>query len=111
MLARLSADPSIASIGTLQRATGWSPARFIRRFEAAVGLTPKRYARVLRLTALLPRIAADPSPDWARWAVEGGYADQPHFANEFRALTGLTPTAYRPLSVEQATHVPLRSGA
>ncbi len=76
-----------------------------RRFAARVGLAPKRFARVRRLQRLLD--AVGPDGDWARAATEVGYFDQAHMVNDFRALTGLTPTAYRPRSAAERNHVSL----
>jgi AraC-like DNA-binding protein len=66
-------------------------------FDEAVGLKPKEYQRVRRLTCVLAGVQGDPRPAWARIALEAGYCDQAHMANEFRRLTGLTPSAYAAL--------------
>jgi AraC-like DNA-binding protein len=86
---------------------GMTHGRFLRRFTEQVGLPPKRFARVRRLQRLLARIPAGGQVDWARAAVECGYFDQAHLINEFRALTGMTPGAYRPRSAVLRNHVPL----
>ena len=104
-LRSLSQDPSAARIGAVQRAAGCSASVFIRRFEAAVGMTPKRHARVLRFNALLSRLARPGPRDWAQLAAEGGYFDQSHLIQEFRRLAGLTPAAYAPVSLDRPTHV------
>ena len=101
----MAQDPTGNPIESLQRASGLGPTRFIARFEHQVGLTPKRYARVLRFQALLSRLATAPSKDWALTAAEAGYADQPHLIHEFKRLTGMTPTAYAPLQPDQPTHM------
>jgi AraC-like DNA-binding protein len=101
-------DPTAATIAPLQRASGLGPTRFIARFEQQVGLTPKRYSRVLRFHALLSRIALAPPRDWAQTAVEAGYADQSHLIQDFKQLAGMTPTAYVPLQPDQPTHMALR---
>lgn len=106
-LAAMSRDPSSNLIEPLQRASGLGPARFIARFEQHVGLTPKRFARVLRFHALVGRVAVSPPEDWALTAVEAGYADQSHLIHEFRRMGGMTPTAYAPLDPAQPTHVAL----
>lgn len=62
-----------------------------RRFAAAVGYGPKRLARVLRLRRALAAARAD--GELARVALDAGYADQAHFANDCRALAGAAPTA------------------
>jgi AraC-like DNA-binding protein len=108
-------DPASARVEPVQRASGCTPAQFIRRFERAVGLTPKRYARVLRLGVLLPTLVPTLVPplarygprDWAQIAAGGGYADQSHLIREFRQLTGMAPTAYAPVHADQPTHVAL----
>lgn len=106
-LRMLEQDPAAARIADVQRAAHCSTQPFIRRFEAAVGLTPKRYARVLRFNALLPRLVRVGPRDWAQLAVEGGYFDHSHLGHEFKRLTGLTPAAYEPISADQPTHVPI----
>jgi len=88
----------------VQRDSGCSPAQFIARFEKTVGLTPKRYARVLRFNALIQRIAQHRPTDWAQTAVEAGYADQSHLIHEFKRLAGITPAAYRALAPDHPTH-------
>lgn len=102
-------DPSFAQVGPVQRASGLTPAQFIRRFEQAVGLTPKRYARVLRFDALLPTLVRCGPRDWAQIAADGGYADQSHLIREFRQLAGVAPGAYQPVQADQPTHVALRT--
>lgn len=100
-------DPARARVEPVQRASGCPPAQFIRRFEQAVGLTPKRYARVLRFATLLPALALCGPRDWAQLAAGAGYADQSHLIHEFRRMAGMAPAAYRPVSADRPAHVPL----
>jgi AraC-like DNA-binding protein len=65
-----------------------------RRFEAAVGYGPKRLARVLRLERALA--AARSGEELALAAAGAGYADQPHFAHDCRALAGVSPATLLP---------------
>lgn len=101
----MAQDPATASIERVQRASGLGPTRFISRFDQQVGLTPKRYLRVLRFHTILSRIALHPPHDWAVTAVEAGYADQSHLIHEFKRIAGITPTAYAPLQPDQPTHM------
>jgi AraC-like DNA-binding protein len=101
----LARDACVARIDAVQRASNCSAPQFIRRFDAAVGITPKRYARVLRFNALLPRLVRVGPRDWAQMAVEGGYFDQSHLIHEFERLAGLTPVAYAPVQADQPMHV------
>jgi AraC-like DNA-binding protein len=106
-IAAFRRDPSCARVEPVQRASGCTPAQFIRRFEQAVGLTPKRYARVLRFGALLPSLVRHGPRDWAQLAAGGGYFDQSHLIREFRQLAGMAPGAYVPVQADQPTHVAL----
>lgn len=104
-LQSLAQQPAGAAIEPLQRASGCGPTQFIARFEKAVGLTPKRYARVLRFHALIEGLARDTPDDWAQLAIGAGYADQSHLIHEFKRLAGITPTAYRAVAPDHPTHV------
>jgi AraC-like DNA-binding protein len=86
-----------ATVAEAADRVGWTDRTLRRRFTEQAGLTPKRFARVRRLQRLIARIPDGRQADWARVAAECGYFDQAHLSNEFRALTGLTPGAYRPL--------------
>ena len=103
----LGRDPSVARVDSVQRASGYSPQQFIRRFDSLVGITPKRFARVLRFNALLRRVVRVGPRDWAALAAEGGYYDQSHLIHEFRLLAGITPARYVPAQSDQPSHVPL----
>lgn len=83
------------------------PKRFVRHFRNQIGLTPKRFARVRRLQRLLGAVAREDDVDWAEAAFEHGYYDQAHLIHDFRELTGITPTAYRPRAANEWNHVPV----
>lgn len=87
--------------------SGFSHRHFAARFERAVGLPPKLYARVRRLTRALSALKRAEPPSWSALALAHGFSDQAHFTRELRALGGVTPSDYlrsRPL---YANHVPL----
>jgi AraC-like DNA-binding protein len=107
-VAAMLRNPAANLVEPLRGTSGLGPTRFIARFEQHVGLTPKRFARVLRFHALVRKVAAAPAVDWALAAAEAGYADQSHLIHEFRRLAGMTPTAYVPLEPGQPEHVALR---
>ena len=87
-----------ARIAATAERLGVSERGLLRSFREAVGLPPKRYARIRRFQRLLGALAADGERDWARLAFAHGFADQAHLAREFRDLAGITPTAYHPRS-------------
>ena len=88
--------------------SGYSHRRFIALFQQAVGLTPKRYCRVVRFQKILDEIAADDSISFVDLALAAGYSDQAHFNREFQEFTGVTPTEYRQVSPASAHHLPVQ---
>ena len=92
-----------ADVGAVVDALGYSHRRFIALFHDAVGLTPKRYARVQRLQRALAGIATHAL---AAVAADAGYSDQAHLTREFRALAGVSPGAYRARGAGPRNHVP-----
>jgi AraC-like DNA-binding protein len=94
-------------VGSLVERSGYSHRRFVALFREAVGLSPKRYARVLRFRRMLDRVAAPTPPPLAELALEAGYSDQAHFNREFRELAGVTPGEYRTLAPASGHHVPV----
>lgn len=85
--------------------SGYSHRHFIALFEGAVGLTPKRYARVLRFRSTLARLATEPRVTLAELALAAGYADQAHFNRDFREMAGISPTEYRARAPRFPHHV------
>ena len=62
-----------------------------RRFQDATGMSPKSYARQLRVSATAVRADETPAPDWAMIASDAGYFDQAHMIADFQKLCGQTP--------------------
>jgi AraC-like DNA-binding protein len=92
-------------VGEAAAGLGMLPRTLRRRFVADVGLTPKRFARVQRLQRVVRDLDGQSRVDWARLAAEHGYADQPHLAEEFRQLVGVTPTEYLRSRVNGPNHL------
>lgn len=86
--------PSTTRIAAVTAAVGLSEKRFIERFKAEVGVTPKRYCRLQRFQQLVGTAHALRDADWAELAAACGYADQAHLIHEFREFSGLTPRSY-----------------
>ena len=81
------------SIAALRKQTGFSKVRLATLFRDEVGLTPKRYARTVRLRHVL-RMLQDGRASLADVALGAAYYDQPHMTAEFRALGDVTPRAF-----------------
>ncbi len=71
-----------------------SPRHLERLCLDTVGLSPKGFARVTRLQAVVRRLIAKPQAKLADCAVEYGFTDQTHMTREFSTLGHLTPAAY-----------------
>ena len=104
-LAHLSEGSELRSIVA---DSGYSHRHFIALFQNAVGLTPKRYARVLRFRDVIARLAEEPGRPLVDVALAAGYADQPHFNRDFREMAGISPMEYRRLLPPFPHHVPCR---
>jgi AraC-like DNA-binding protein len=87
------ADMEVSVRAVAQR-VGLSQRRFIQVFAAEVGLTPKLYGRVRRFQRARRLVGKAAAPDWAGIAAACGYFDQSHLIRDFRAFSGLSPTAY-----------------
>jgi AraC-like DNA-binding protein len=99
-----------ASVTQVSSCVGLLPKTLVRRFRALVGLSPKRFSRVRRLQRVVASIREPGDVDWCEMAAVHGYADQAHLVHDFRELTGITPTAYRPRSPDEHNHVPVDPG-
>lgn len=96
--------PAVKQVGDR---TGLSQRRFIQLFREEVGLTPKLFCRVRRFQAALRLVGGARQVDWADVALRCGYFDQAHLIRDFRAFSGLSPTAYLARRSRQPNHVPL----
>jgi AraC-like DNA-binding protein len=81
----------MSRISEVASAIGISMRQFERRFQRAVGLTPKQFARARRMRATAVAVARAQNVNWAELAVEIGFADQPHLTHEMRTVTGRSP--------------------
>ena len=71
-----------------------SPRHLERLSLRTLGLTPKEFARVTRLQAVVRRLIERPLAPLADCAAEFGFTDQTHMTREFSILGQLTPAAY-----------------
>ena len=82
-----------ASIDALSSLTGMGVRRMERQFYEDVGLTPKAFARIVRLQVALRRIReGTPLGDVAAAC---GYYDQAHMTRDFRQLAEMSPGGWQ----------------
>jgi AraC-like DNA-binding protein len=82
------------SIDRLTMESGAGARALERQFDRWVGLSPKRYARVVRFHHAVRALIAAPGLPVARLAGDHGYYDQAHLSREFKAFTGAAPRAF-----------------
>ena len=98
-------NPSMASVRETARQIGWSERRFSQVFREEVGLTPKVWCRIQRFQHAVRQLHAGVDIPWAELALDCGYYDQSHFANEFRAFSGVDATTYSARRTQWANHI------
>jgi AraC-like DNA-binding protein len=86
--------PRAPTVRDVTGQVGLSLRKFIRIFTEEVGMTPKLFCRVRRFQQVLRLVRSQQQVEWADVALDCGYYDQAHLIHDFRAFSGLTPTAY-----------------
>jgi AraC-like DNA-binding protein len=95
------------SVAACARSVGVSERRLSQVFREEVGLAPKMWCRIHRFQAAMRALHAGVDVPWSELALRCGYYDQSHFANDFRAFSGIDPTTYSALRGRWRNHVPV----
>jgi AraC-like DNA-binding protein len=90
----IAASDGRRSLREVATTVGVGERRLQQLFHAHVGLSPRAWSRLARMHGCLRALRLQSSPAWADVALESGFYDQSHMANEFRALCGVTPTEF-----------------
>ena len=88
---RIRAANGSISITALAQELDTTERTLRRRFKHTLGVSPKTYARQLRISAAAMLADHCIAPGWADIAVKTGFYDQAHMITEYKALTGSTP--------------------
>ena len=90
----MNSQPEEASrIADFAVSSGLSYRQLLRRFNDAVGLTPKEFARLRRVRiACIQALEAANGLRWADVSADSGFADQAHLSREFSRTFGWPPT-------------------
>lgn len=88
---RIERAPGEIRIERLARDLDCSRKHLASMFRQAVGLSPKRIARIFRFEQAMQGLAAGHRASLAELAFDCGYADQAHFNRDFLAFSGETP--------------------
>jgi AraC-like DNA-binding protein len=95
-LARMRSRRGALMVRELARDVGVSERRLEQLFRLHVGMSPKAACRLARFHRVVSRFSDTSGARCATWAdvaLDAGYADQSHLANDVRAISGLSPTA------------------
>ncbi len=87
-------NKTVHSVRQVSGHLGVSERSIQRLFACYVGVPPKWVIRRLRLHNAMDRITSDPTLPLADLAAELGYADQAHFARDFKTVVGVAPQRY-----------------
>ncbi|MFW5829236.1 MAG: helix-turn-helix domain-containing protein [Planctomycetota bacterium] len=81
-------------LADLARQAGWSPAHLVRRFKQETGMTPITWLNRIRIEQACHELL---TTRHSISAIAGrvGFNEIPYFNRRFKALMGLTPSAYR----------------
>lgn len=88
----LETAQNLPTVSQLASELGTSERHLRRAFDEVVGMSPKRYLRVLRFQRALALARSSASLEWAAIAQRAGYFDQAHLIADFRAHAGASPT-------------------
>lgn len=80
------------SVDELASTLGLTRTRFAQRFRDRIGVTPKRFARIVRFHAALSQL--QDGSTIAQAAADLAYFDQAHMYRDFSEFAGLTPGAF-----------------
>jgi AraC-type DNA-binding domain-containing proteins len=93
----LLAPDEPSSLTVLAGCAGYSRWHFLRRFQAATGMTPRAFVRHCRVRRARTMLRADMAAACA--AAAAGFSDQSHMHRLFRLYHGLTPKGFRLASI------------
>jgi len=90
-LSLIEASAGQLTAAKLASEIGASSRQLTRRFQNAVGVSPKEFCRVSRFLYVLRYLRERKHHTLTETALACGYFDQAHFNHEFREFAGMTP--------------------
>ncbi len=91
LVERLAWDTRVARVQEAAALVGLDVRSLQRRFDRAVGVSPKWVLQRYRLHQAAEQLTRAPTADGASIALELGYFDQSHFIHSFKAAVGRPP--------------------
>ena len=81
-------------LGAVASSLGFSDSSWRRHFSTEIGVTPKRYFRMLRFEHAVGLKLKFPEWSWTQVCLESGYYDQAHFIADCQAMARCTPSRF-----------------
>ncbi len=94
LVERMEVDRAILRVEDACRIVGLDIRTLQRGFRRFVGASPKWVIQRYRLHEAAERLKGSPAPALADLAAELGYADQAHFARDFKRMVGRSPGSF-----------------
>ncbi len=94
LVERMAADRSLLRVEGVCEATGLDARTLQRSFRHLVGVSPKWVLQRFRLHEAVEQLKAPDRPSLAALAASLDYADQAHFARDFKRVVGETPSRF-----------------
>lgn len=104
LLPSLKFDQRVDNISQL---VGYSKKHLIHLFKQEVGMTPKKYLRLLRFNTALHYLQEEEGDSFLDLVSYCQFYDQAHFIHEFRYFTNYTPHQYLQLNRDTSHIIPL----
>jgi AraC-like DNA-binding protein len=95
------------SVSVCARSIGVSERRLSQVFREEIGVSPRLWCRIRRFQSAARALHAGIDIPWAELALSCGYYDQSHFANDFRAFSGVDARTYSRNATRWQNHVPI----
>ncbi len=94
LVERMAADRSLLRVEDASKAVGLDLRALQRTFRKYVGVSPKWVIQRYRLHEAAEQLKGERPPSLAELAASLGYADQSHFARDFKLTVGHTPRSF-----------------
>lgn len=93
------------SLETAIAKSGYSQKHFISFFKKHIGISPKKYQRILRFNSVLTSINRVEQTDWPKTLYDHNLFDQSHLIKEFHHFTGISPTLHQQFKTEHPLYL------
>jgi AraC-like DNA-binding protein len=93
-LGQIQQQNGLLSMETLAQDLNISQRQLERLYQTQVGVTPKLYARLLRVESARQALKQNTEFSLTDLGLRLGFYDQSHFIREFKAIIGMTPGGY-----------------